>query len=113
MEFKMNNIKCTQKAEVPFKKIVMICSHCGEQFKSSNGIGAVERIKSELKTCIKEKMSNGEVRVVTTSCLSLCPENKIAVVVSDPHQTINFKGLTIDPEISKEQLFDQIFINPL
>ena len=113
MDAKLNLIKSTEKVEVPFKKIVMICSHCGDQFKSSEGMNKVERIKSELKSCVKEKLAQGEVRVVTSSCLSVCPENKIAVVIFDPHQANNLRGLAIDPEITKEQLFDQIFIHPL
>lgn len=107
----MNQINNIEKALIPFKKIVMICSHCGDQFKSSQTIGAVERIKSELKTCVKERLEKGEVRGITTSCLSICPENKIAIAILAPQQSTRFEGLIVDPEISKEQLFDQILIN--
>jgi predicted metal-binding protein len=113
MEIKVDVKSGVEKTEIPFKKIVMICSHCGDQFNSNQSMGTVERIKNELKSCVKEKMAQGEVRVITTSCLSMCPANKIAIAVAGLGQTTPFVGLAVDPYIAKEELFDQLFVSSL
>lgn len=88
--------------------VVMVCTRCGEQFRSQDDQESPERIKKDLKSVSKEKLGKTNVRVITTSCLNICPENKIGIAVASKNEPGVFKAYAVDPEISGEDLFDEI-----
>ncbi len=56
---------------------LFICSKCFVR----NGIqGSADELKSEFKASIKAAGQSEEVRAMTSSCLSACPEGKIAAL---------------------------------
>ncbi|RZA07841.1 MAG: hypothetical protein EOP11_06565, partial [Proteobacteria bacterium] len=57
--------------------LVLICEKCGH-----NEFASVKELKSELKDAAKEAFGKKDVRVVLTSCMSVCPKNGIAVAVA-------------------------------
>lgn len=76
---------------------VWICTKC---FKNTS---VAEDLKSEFKTKLKDMGLSKEIRVMTSSCLGLCPENKQAVFVQKLNQ--NPEAYAIDPKSEKEELF--------
>ncbi len=79
-------------------KVVMICKRCGD---------SAERMKGELKDIAKSELGSS-VRVITTTCLNMCPDNKIAIVVASKNDNNVFKGYTVDPDVSGRELFNNI-----
>lgn len=81
--------------------VVMVCTKCAE---------SSERIKGELKDIAKSELGSS-VRVITSSCLNMCPENKVAIVVASKTDNNIFTGFAVDPEISGRELFNSILKN--
>lgn len=77
--------------------VVMVCDSCGKE---------ALRIKAELKNKIKEETSKS-VRVITTSCLNICPENKIAITVVNKTNHA-FNAFSIGQDINATELYNQI-----
>ncbi|MBC7537969.1 MAG: hypothetical protein H7281_04060 [Bacteriovorax sp.] len=98
-----------ESAEVGWgETVVMICTKCGKQFQSAHNQAAPERIKGDLKSIAKAELGKGSVRVITTSCLNICPVDKIAIAVASKNEPGTFKGYLVDPDISGEELFKKI-----
>jgi predicted metal-binding protein len=60
--------------------IVFICEKCGRR-DDRDGKNASHRLASKLKRACKRRFGRAEVRVVLTSCMDLCPEKQITVLV--------------------------------
>ena len=90
------------------ESVVMICKNCGDQFQQTQNLNSVERIKTELKAIAKENLKSGSFRIITTSCLNICPINKIAIVVASKNKADIFKSVAVNPDISAKELFDNI-----
>lgn len=84
--------------------VIMVCTKCGKQFNKTNQ-EAPEKIKSELKSIAKDKLGKKSVRVVTSSCLNICPAGKIAIAVASIKDPGVFKAYKVDPEVSADELF--------
>jgi hypothetical protein len=82
------------------KTAVWICTKC----KAETSIA--EDLKKEFKTRLKEAGLSSKIRVMTSSCLGLCPENLQALVIVSPQSTITALECQL-PE-DKEILFDRI-----
>jgi predicted metal-binding protein len=64
--------------EAPAERgLVLICEKCGH-----NRYTSVKDLKSELKHAVKSRHEKGAVRVLLTSCMSICPKDGIAVAVA-------------------------------
>lgn len=83
--------------------VVMICTKCAKNFSE-----IPERLKSELKTITKTEMGKS-ARVITTSCLNMCPVDKIAIAIADNKKQLGFRGLAVLPETSGLELYQEIF----
>lgn len=104
----MNNEKIETTPVGWSETVVMICTKCGAQFQDSKSKDAPERIKAELKSIAKSELGP-RVRVITTSCLNICPEGKIAIAVASTKDSNVFKGYSVAPESKGEELFEKIF----
>lgn len=78
--------------------VIMICSKCGEQS---------ERMKSDLKTKCKAAFDK-KVRVLSTSCLNICPENKIAIVVASNKKSDVYSAYSVEVDTPTEELFNKL-----
>ncbi len=76
---------------------VWICTKCFKDTEIANDL------KTEFKGRLKEMGLSKEIRVMTSSCLGLCPENKQAVFV----QALGClpEVYAIDLKSEKEELF--------
>jgi predicted metal-binding protein len=88
--------------------VVMVCTKCGKQFQNTDDQSAPERFKSELKSLAKAELPPKSVRVVTSSCLNICPVDKIAIAVASTKNPGVFKGYNVDPKASSEEVFKKI-----
>ena len=85
-----------ENVEIPWSdKLIMICTRCGAK---TNAPDCSERMKSELKTEIKETNQKEKFRAISTSCLSICPENRVAIVTIS--RGGSHKAVTVEPEYS-------------
>lgn len=87
--------------------VVMICTKCGKQFQDLQSQVAPERIKSELKSKAKSELGQ-RVRVITTSCLNICPVDKIAIAVASTKNPGVFKGYNVSADSTGDELFEKI-----
>ena len=106
----MNNDKKIEKVELGWEEsVVMVCTKCGKQFEDDLR-DSPDRIKSELKAKAKSELGK-KVRVITTSCLNICPDNKIAVVKASNKEPSVFEAYAVDPNSSGDELFAKILKN--
>jgi predicted metal-binding protein len=87
--------------------LVMICDKCGKQFADTHSINSPERIKSELKAKAKENLGS-KVRVITTSCLNICPANKIAIVIATKKNSEVFTSYAVVPAASVDEIYSKV-----
>jgi C4-type Zn-finger protein len=98
-----------EETKVPWEKsVVMICSKCGIQFDDLQLSTSPERIKTELKAKTKNELGSLHARIITTSCLNICPENKISIVMASSDEKI-FKAYNVNPNISGTEVFETLF----
>jgi hypothetical protein len=76
---------------------VWICTKC---FKNSS---IAEDLKGEFKTKLKDVGLSKQIRVMTSSCLGVCPEKKQAVYVQKLGSAPEVYA--IDPDTESEKLF--------
>ena len=60
--------------------MVFICEKCGRR-GDFDGKNASHRLASKLKRACKRRLERGEVRVALTSCMAVCPEDQITVLI--------------------------------
>lgn len=104
---KHNNTKIESATVGWTDTVVMICTKCAKQFSDPFLNEAPERMKSELKSKARAELG-GSVRVITTSCLNICPVDKIAVAKASTLLPSVFKGYTVEPNVSSEELYEAI-----
>ena len=62
------------------RAIVFVCEKCGRR-SDSDGKNASHRLASKLKRACKRRFERGEVRVALSSCMDVCPEGQITVLI--------------------------------
>ncbi len=62
--------------------LIFICEKCGKKLNADPKLNPALLLQQSLKKEIKEKNLKGHVRAVASSCLDICPENKIAIGIS-------------------------------
>jgi hypothetical protein len=82
------------------KSAVWVCTKC---FKETT---IAEDIKTEFKMRLREEGLGGSIRVMTSSCLGICPEGQQAVYIQ-PEQVLG-EAFECDPQTEKEKLFETI-----
>jgi len=106
----MNKDKKIENVELGWEEtVVLVCTKCGKQFEDDLR-DSPERIKTDLKAKAKSELGK-KVRVITSSCLNICPENKIAIVKASTQESAVFKAYAVDPNSSGEDLFAKILKN--
>jgi predicted metal-binding protein len=89
--------------------LVLVCSQCASEqsqassHRTSRGSTASENLEIWLKSRLKSEGLWGEFRVVSTSCLGVCPKARIAVVLAGKSQC-----LIVDPHSDRELLYSHI-----
>lgn len=82
------------------KSAVWICTKC---FAGTN---VAEDLKVDFKGRLKEQGLGGQIRVMTSSCLGICPEGQQAVFIQ-PEQGLG-EAIECDPRLEKDELLNAI-----
>ncbi len=95
-----------ENEDIPWsEKLILVCSKCGA--KAALGpadINPADRIKSDLKLQISQAQKKSQIRSVTSSCLDICPEGRIAIVEITRGPSSHTRALTVDPSITAADL---------
>ncbi|BAZ54279.1 hypothetical protein NIES4103_69640 (plasmid) [Nostoc sp. NIES-4103] len=94
--------------------LVLVCSQCTKERSLSDsnrpntGATASEELHNWLKSRLKLEGLWGEFRVVSTSCLGVCPKGRVAVVLGNHAGGENCQCLIVDPNSDRELLYSHI-----
>jgi len=88
-----------------------VCENCGRKLVAAGGSpNPAIQLQQEMKLEIKERFGKGVVRAVSTSCLDICPQGRVAVGIANAHSdksTANLEFFTVAPEdlaVAKDEL---------
>jgi predicted metal-binding protein len=74
--------RLVQSVEPPVAQaMVSICEKCGKRVGGS-GKNASHRLASHFKRQVKREFSKGDIRIVLTTCMDICPDERVAVAIT-------------------------------
>ncbi len=79
--------------------LILVCEKCGKRMQGDGDKNPSRKLASRLKKMSRELFDKREVRVALTSCLDICPPNRVSVAivpVGRPTQAPSF--LTVKTE---------------
>ncbi|MDM9581516.1 (2Fe-2S) ferredoxin domain-containing protein [Nostoc sp. GT001] len=85
--------------------LVLVCSQCANEQLGST---ASEALENWLKSRLKFEGLWGDFRVVSTSCLGVCPRMGITVVIVSNRSHGNSPCLIVNPRSDRELLYSYI-----
>ncbi|MEH2251577.1 (2Fe-2S) ferredoxin domain-containing protein [Nostoc sp.] len=93
--------------------LVLVCSQCANESSNSfhptsRSSTASEDLENWLKSRLKFEGLWGEFRVVSTSCLGVCPRMGITVVLVSNGSSGNSPCLIVNPQSDRELLYSHI-----
>ncbi|MEH2326644.1 MAG: (2Fe-2S) ferredoxin domain-containing protein [Nostoc sp.] len=93
--------------------LVLVCSQCANErsnsfHPTSKSSTASEDLENWLKSRLKFEGLWGEFRVVSTSCLGICPKSGITVVIVSNGSGGNSPCLIVNPHSDRELLYSRI-----
>jgi predicted metal-binding protein len=62
--------------------LVLVCDKCGKRMKADSDENRSRRLVSRLKKMSRELFGKGEVRAALTSCLDICPPDRLSVAIA-------------------------------
>ena len=72
-----------QSIEPPVSKaLVLVCEKCGKRLDSEADENPSRKLVSRLKKTAKKLFDRGEIRAVATSCMDICPEDRVSVAIT-------------------------------
>ncbi|RYZ75417.1 MAG: hypothetical protein EOP05_07885 [Proteobacteria bacterium] len=93
-----------EAADVPWSHaVVMVCTKCSKKIVGSEALA--DDMKKDLKGELKS-LRGKAVRVVTASCLDVCPKNRMALAIASRNQ--DTVALVVDPKTKLSTLVDEI-----
>jgi len=103
--------RLAQAVESPVAQaMVSICEKCGKRTGGS-GKNVSHRLASHFKRRVKREFAKGDIRIVLTTCMDICPDNRVAVAISPTASGMGplFLAVDIDDvEASSEALIRAI-----
>lgn len=61
--------------------LILICDKCGKRMKADFDENPSRELVARLKKGSKDVFAKGQVRAALTSCLDICPDNRISVAI--------------------------------
>jgi predicted metal-binding protein len=80
--------------------LVLVCEKCGKRLDSDFDENPSRQLVSRLKKLAKKRFGRGEVRAVLTSCMDICPDDRVSVAL------ITFKGAASNTQFFTVKLDD-------
>jgi predicted metal-binding protein len=104
-------MRLVQAVESPVARaMVSICEKCGKRAGGS-GKNVSHRLASHFKRQVKREFAKGDIRIVLTTCMDICPDDRVVVAISPTTPGIAPKFLVVDiddVEASSEALIRAI-----
>lgn len=101
----MGNI---QQEQVPWSQaVVMVCTKCSKKIVGDERLA--EELKKELKGDFKD-LRGKAIRVVTASCLDVCPKNRLTVAIAPRNGET--RTITFEQDTKKSALIEEILKTP-
>lgn len=82
--------------------LILVCDKCGKRLEADLDENPSRELVSRLKKGSKALFGKGEIRAALTSCLDICPEDRISVAIvptgagSNPTKYFTVKPSDID-----------------
>jgi NADH:ubiquinone oxidoreductase subunit E len=97
-----------EESNVPWSHaVVMVCTKCSKKIVGHDGIA--DDMKKDLKGELKE-LRGKAVRVVTSSCLDVCPKNRMALAIATRNN--GTRAITVEAKIKTSALVAEILKTP-
>jgi predicted metal-binding protein len=61
--------------------LILVCDKCGKRMKADFDDNPSRELVSRLKKASRNIFDKGEIRAAVTSCLDICPEDRISVAI--------------------------------
>jgi predicted metal-binding protein len=61
--------------------LILVCDKCGKRMKADYDENPSRELVSRLKKGSRDVFDKGEIRAALTSCLDICPEDRISVAI--------------------------------
>jgi predicted metal-binding protein len=87
-----------QPVASPAKRaMVFICEKCGKRIDKS-GKNVSHRLASHFKHQVKREFAKGDVRIVLTTCMDICPDDRVTVAIQPNTPGVGATFLAADVE---------------
>ena len=73
--------------------LVLVCEKCCDKKDVS-----AKDLRKDIKSQFKEQGLGHQIRVVSTSCLGICPKNQISMAVASSHTPLTFRAVLLPPD---------------
>jgi hypothetical protein len=74
--------RLVQSVESPVARaMVSICEKCGKRAGGS-GRNVSHRLASHFKRQVKREFDKGDIRIVLTTCMDICPDDRVAIAIT-------------------------------
>ena len=94
-----------ENADIPWSDaVVMVCTKCSRKIVGNEDLA--DQMKKTLKSAFKENGLGKRVRSVTSSCLDICPKDRVAIAVM--RRNAGTKAVTVEEKISDRDLYDEV-----
>jgi hypothetical protein len=92
--------------------IVMVCNKCFQRRQATGGstgeLGTADELKSYLKSELKHRLGKGRVRAVVSTCLDVCPEDRLAIAIARRTAQPGVETITVGFEMRRPDLCDAL-----
>ncbi len=100
-----HNENTIKKADVPWSDaVVMVCTKCSRKIVGDEKLA--DDFKKSLKSAFKDAGLGKRVRSVTSSCLDVCPKNRMAIAIV--RRNNGTEVVTVEPNILETELFERV-----
>jgi predicted metal-binding protein len=65
--------------------LILVCDRCGKRMKADLDKNPSRQLVSRLKHRSRDEFEKGEIRAALTSCLDICPRDRLTVAVVATH----------------------------
>ncbi len=69
--------------------LILVCDRCGKRMKSDLDKNPSRQLVSRLKKTSRELFEKGEVRAALTSCLDVCPRDRLTIAIVATHGPVS------------------------
>jgi predicted metal-binding protein len=101
-----------EHANVPWSDaLILVCTKCSKKIRDQRGPESpdlTESLKNSIKAHLRSANLAKQIRIVTSSCLDVCPENRLTVAVATEKSKPTFKTFTIDPDLSPTEVLKEV-----